>query len=110
MRKRIYNKLSSRSGETLAEVLVALLIIALSSMLLVVMMGTASGIDRQTRQREETFYKDLSNAETHTAEDGTPATGEIRIKTPDDETQTIQVTVYGGSGLTSYEKKAGDAP
>ena len=112
MRKKVFDKLSARSGETLAEVLIALLIVALSGMLLAVMVSTASAMDRQTRARDELFYKDLSHAETHTVEDGAPAgTGRIVIEIDGTDTSAaVDVSVYGGNGLTSYEKKAGDGP
>ena len=113
MWKQIHRKLRSRSGETLAEVLIALLIISLSSMLLVVMISTAGRIDMATRARDKMFYEELNLAETHTG--GTETTGTIKISGGSTD-QYIEVTVYGGNGLTSYEKKAptpvagGDTP
>ena len=103
MRKLIHKKIRSRSGETMAEVLVALLIIALSSMLLVSMISTAASIDARTRERDKTFYEDLSRAETRTAAGGAAGTGEVII-TGGSASQTIHVTIYGGNGLTSYER------
>ena len=100
MWKRIHKKLRARSGETLAEVLVALLIIALSSALLLVMINTAASIDLKTRARDKTFYEDLTGAETHT---GTAGSGEIAITVEDDSSflLKIPVTTYGGNGMTS---------
>ena len=106
MWKRIHKKLNSHSGETLAEVLIALLIIALSTMLLVSMISTASSIDIAARNRDKIFYKDLTHAETHTTEEGTEAEkGTINIISDEVElNKEIDVTFYGGNGLTSYEK------
>ena len=106
MWKRIHKKLSSRSGETLAEVLIALLIIALSTMLLVVMINTAGSIDIRIRGRDKTFYEDLTRAETHTSAEGeTEETGKVIITDADGKStdQEITVKVYGGNGLISYE-------
>ena len=111
MRKRTLEKLRSRSGETLAEVLVALLIIALSSMLLVVMYNTAASIDLRTRARDKVFYADLTRAETRPGSDAPDAgaTGStIKIVDvtggTDSLLQTFPVTTYGGNGLVSYQK------
>ena len=104
MEKRLQEKLRSRSGETLAEVLIALLIIALSTMLLVVMINTAGSIDIATRGRDKTFYDALASAETH---DGDGEHGKIKIAEGVNTLDTIDVTVYGGNGLTAYGKAGG---
>ena len=109
MWKQIHKKMRSKSGETLAEVLVAMLIIAISTMLLVVMTNTAGSIDISTRKRDKVFYEELTRAETHTVAAGeTAENGKIIIKDADGtgSDQEIDVTVYGGRGLISYEKKA----
>ena len=102
----IRRKLQSRSGETLAEVLIAMLIVALASMLLVVMITTSGSIDITARNRDTRFYEGLSNAELH--EDST-GNGKIVIKKDGVDIADFDVTLYGGSGLTSYEKAASDA-
>ena len=106
MKNQIFKKLRSHSGETLAEVLVALLIIALSSMLLLVMINTASSMDIATRNRDKTFYEDLTRAETQPEENA--ESGTIIITDENDLEQTIDVKVYGGQGLASYEKAESD--
>ena len=111
MQKKNHGKLRSQSGETLAEVLVALLIIALSGMLLAVMLSTAASMDIATRSRDKRFYEDLTRAETRSAAEGEAAGGgTIVISEITDggsvTLQEIEVTTYGGNGLTSYEKAA----
>lgn len=106
MWKTIHKKLHSHSGESLAEVLVALLIIALSSMLLVAMISTASSMDIATRNRDKIFYNDLTLAETQ--EDSGIGSGNILIidEASKDEIDKVPVTIYGGHGLISYKKSA----
>ena len=111
MWKQINKKLRSQSGESLAEVLIAMLIIAISTMMMVVMFNTAGSIDIATRNRDETFYEELTHAETHTTADGeTAENGKVIIKDMDGSTtdQEIDVTVYGGKGLASYESGGGE--
>ena len=103
MWKQIQKKLRSRSGETLVEVLIALMIIALSSMLLVVMITTAASIDMSTRSRDETFYEDLTRAETRPADDAA-GSGQIQIEIAGSTPAPLDVTVYGGNRLASYAK------
>lgn len=104
---RIHRKLRERSGETLVEVLIALLIIALSSFLLAVMVSTAGNIDMTTRNRDREFYEELTHADTRTVEEGgAPKDGNVVIAV-DGEADPIEVevNVYGGVGLASYAKK-----
>ena len=102
MCKQIHKKLRARSGETLAEVLIALLIIALSSMLLVVMINTAGSINLTTRRIDEKFYEDLTSAEIR---GGTPYdTGSIVITTETGSEQRVGIDLYGGDRMASYAK------
>ena len=104
MMKKIRSKLRARSGESLAEVLVALLIIALSSMLLAAMVQTAGGINISVRERDAAFYEELSDAEAHTGE---TAQGKVKISGQGlgpGGSISVTVSTYGGDGLTSYQK------
>ena len=111
MPKPIQNKLRSRRGESLAEVLVAMLIIALSVLLLAAMVSAAGAINMRTRARDEQFYKELSTAETFGDYLGTQGvTNKIKIQElRTDGTDGIQmdltVTAHGGDALLSYSAK-----
>lgn len=107
MPKAIQNKLRSRRGESLAEVLVAMLIIALSVLLLAVMVTTAGSINMQTRRRDEQFYKDLSAAETFGDYNGARAAAEKTVLiagtgTDYDIHVSQKVTLHGSDRLLSY--------
>ena len=95
-------KLKSTAGESLAEVLVAMLIVALATMLLVVMINASASMDAAARRYDEKFYEDLSNAETH---GGAGADGTVIIKNDAGLQKDVAVETFGGSGLTSYSKK-----
>lgn len=61
-------KLISRRGETLTEVLVAILVVSLSIVLLTGMVNASMSINAQMRKMdggEDGFYHSLANAETH---------------------------------------------
>lgn len=119
MRSALLKKLNSRRGESLAEVLISMLIIALAVLLLAVMLSTAGSLDRQTRVRDGHFYEELTAAEIYDTydEDGgaaVPSDPKIDIKIekydgtkwePDTEAgdiPPIDVDPYGGSHLLSY--------
>lgn len=53
----------TRRGETLAEVLIALLIVVLATLLLASMITASAGINFTARQKDEKFYKALSEIE-----------------------------------------------
>ena len=100
--KPILRKLRSHNGETLAEVLVALLIIVLAVMLLVSMVTTSGRIDIATRNHDEDFYDELSDAEKQ--ETPLSSGAQIVISGEGIEDITIPVDLYGGDNLTSYAK------
>ena len=111
MNHKLLKKLRARSGETLAEVLVALLVIGMASLVLAVMVTTAGRMDSSVRQRDILFAEDLEKAEqkSEVRDDA----GHITVKADggsNSVTVTYDVTFYGGHGLTSYEEKGGVAP
>lgn len=119
-------KLTSRRGETLAEVLVAMLIIALAVLLLAATVTTAGGINMRTRARDAHFYAELSAAETRAAYDETGAAAptprpyEVSIQVylpngssgwvPDGTAANVSVTLYGGDHLLTYQTTPAPAP
>ena len=111
MPKTLQNKLHSRRGESLTEVLVAMLVIALSVLLLAVMVTVAGSINAQTRRRDEQFYADLTDAETFGNYNGAApdsAARETVIITDVTETANPKllaspdVTLHGSDRLLSY--------
>ncbi len=112
-------KLHNRRGESLAEVLVAMLVIALAVLLLASMVSAAGSIDMETRTQDTRFYKELSAAEQHQPFGTVPARGyaiDIAVKEPgppDPVTNEVtwdtkkelsaNVTLYGGDHLLSYQ-------
>lgn len=115
MPKPIQNKLRSRRGESLAEVLIAMLIIALSVLMLAAMVSAAGAINMRTRARDEQFYKELSAAETFGGYLGTQVvTGKrIHIQELDEDghdktdgiKMDLKVEAHGGDALLSYSAK-----
>ena len=88
-------KLLSRRGETITEVLVSVLIVALSSAMLAMMISTAVGINTRMRAETDALYTELTAAET--GADGTSAVVSI------DGTE-VNVRISGGEKLMAYEK------
>lgn len=79
-------KLRSSRGETLTEILAAILVCAFSIMLLVGMITTSMNINRQARELDQEFYAALSNVETH-------------VFSAADDPCVVKLT--GGAGVTS---------
>ncbi len=92
----------AQRGETLAEVLVALLIVALSTMLLVTMVMTSARINIAAREKDKAFYEAVSKVEAMDADTG----GFTMLIEPEDGTapDSIPVTGYTSGGLTIYKK------
>ncbi len=102
--KNVLAKIRSRSGESLAEVLVAMLIILLAALLLMSMVSASGNIDMQVKEQDSSFYDALSRLEKKA---GAGETG--KVVTVTDETGTkieIEVKVYTQDGMRAYEKGA----
>lgn len=65
-------KLLARRGETLTEVLVAILVCGFSILLLVGMITTSMGINQRAREMDEAFFAALTQVETHVFDGGDP--------------------------------------
>lgn len=100
--RRGERKLRSRRGETLTEVLVALLVVSLSIVLLTAMVNASMSINAQLRQADsgaDGFYPALSDAETHAFDHNTDDSVTIRV-TGGPSTLTLdQVYSYTADGL-----------
>lgn len=101
------NKLKSQKGETLVELLAAILISALSVALL--MSGVAASIQmiRKSDETDDRFYQALSaaeNRETPVAE-GVASDAQVKVTESSGEV-SLQVQVYGTEELYSYGLEA----
>lgn len=81
-------KLSDQSGETLAELLVSILIGGLSTLMLLTSVNASASMNQKTLQSDETFYTELTAAERGTA--------------LPDQTITMQLT-ENGREVASFE-------
>lgn len=110
--KRAFLRLKRKAGESFSEVLVALLIVALASMLLASMYSASGAIDANVKKQDKDFYDELSAVE---AANTTDPTGPTLSTTPGEtitikgvgglfyDTITKDVTVYEvEDGLKSY--------
>lgn len=103
--RKCMTKLRSRAGETLAEILVALLIIALASILMVGMYSASTSIDKSARDQDKKLYESLSAVEGGTAT-ATKQTVTLTDTTAGvtHENVDIEVNVYEDGAFTAYRK------
>ena len=103
--KNVLAKIRSRSGESLAEVLVAMLIILLAALLLMSMVSASGNIDMQVKEQDSSFYDALSQLEQKAGTES--ATGEVTVTADGAGTPfeiKIDVKVYTQDGMRAYEK------
>ena len=96
--RQVKAKLRSSRGETLVEVLAAVLVATLSVGLLMGGVAASAGINRQADRSDEAFYETLTAAESRT---GTSASGNV-LMAEGAESISLPVLVYGGEDLWSY--------
>lgn len=107
-------KLLAHRGETLTEVLVAILVCGFSILLLVGMITTSMGINRTARELDAGadgtggFYGGLSDAETHVFETGDDACTVKFTGTgvPSEITLSARCYTADNAGLTVYGEVA----
>lgn len=97
-------KLRNNRGETLVEVMAAILISALSVALLFSCVTASFDMDKDAKELDKKHYEALTAAEART---GTPIQGEVKITNPGNGAEaTSKIEIYGGAGMYSY-KRAG---
>ena len=95
---KLIRKLKSRKGESLAEVLVAVLIVALSAAAFLSMVTASAGINRTTERKDTEFYKTMSKLEAGTADTtGTSETSETSETSDTTETTADKTAPVNGT-------------
>lgn len=97
-------KLSQNRGETLVEVLAAVLIASLAITLLFGGIMASVNLNRSAKTSDETFYADLSAAERQTDDEDKVSSIIVTVKDSDGNGPELTVTVYGGEAVRSYAK------
>lgn len=106
-------KLHGNKGETVVEVLVSVLICALSVALLFGGIMASARINEGAEEDDVKFYEGFSAAEGQSTPLDTGAVEIILKSAPPPEpqpSQRVDVDIYGGSELFSYAEKAGVGP
>ena len=99
------NKLRNRKGESLIEMLVAILIFTLASVVLYSMITTATDMNAQARQKDDSNQEQMVALEMRS---GTPKNGTVSIKVTsvNGTVKTmgpVRVLLYGeANGLYAY--------
>lgn len=101
MFKKIQQKIKDPKGETLVELLVAILISALSVAMLVAGISVSSKMNASTKIRDEKFYEEINLVEQKQASDS--KTGTIKIQCGEKEGE-FTVKIYGKE-ICSYKKE-----
>ena len=102
-------KLRSSRGETLTEILAAILVCGFSIMLLVGMITTSMRINTTAREMDGVFYEALSDVETHAfAATDDPCAVKFSQNGPGSTLPTLSLGVrsYTQNGLTVYGEVA----
>ncbi len=120
MIKTIKKQHWNRRGETLAEILVALLIIALSAAMFATMYFATMNIDLAAQKQDKQFYESVEKLEKmiENAEDSTEDVTVHYHPTSGEGGSDVQVEFFTHDGMSAYGEKptatpdpgAGDTP
>jgi hypothetical protein len=91
-------KLKNKKGETIVELLAAILVGTLSVALLAAGIAAAGNIEKQSDQADTQFYQSLNAAEAKTD----PVRTTTATVKEGARTVSIPIRVYGGDGAWSY--------
>ena len=106
-------KLKEQRGETLTEVLAAVLVSAISVALLFGGVMASASEENQARKWDTAYYAALSAAEGRTQMATPPAGGfQLKVTTtaPGVQPQNVDIQVYGQKGAWSYARAEGTGP
>lgn len=101
-------KLRNNRGETLVEVMAAILISALSVALLFSCVTASFDMDKDAKELDKNHYKYLSAAETKdgaSSEGGAAKPGKLTIQNTAGPNGQVDILLYGGGGMWSYGLK-----
>lgn len=113
MRKRICEKLRSRTGESIAETLIAVLVIAVAAMLLAGMISATNNMVRQSNDKMNEYYKENAKleiiAKTTTSTDTIQIsakvvneTSDIAFSIPGVPVTYVENTTFGSNPVIAY--------
>lgn len=97
----LIKKIKSKSGETLVEIIVAILIVAFGCVLIGTLFTSSFNMNITAKQRDDAYYSDLNDM---TASGEVIAQGQITITDDKGTTIVVEVDEYGSEYLTSYRK------
>ena len=101
--RTLARKLRSRRGESLVEVLAAVLICALSVLLLASAAVAVGNINRAASDNDEAYYEALNNAE---ARDTLAGSAELTVSAAGGDSVSVDVSLYGEEGIYSFAAEA----
>lgn len=104
MIKQIIKKLNNVLGESLVEVLIAVLTVALSSVLLVAGISAASKLNNQARIMDEDFVQSSKSAQLR---EGEGTSGSVSFEVGGDGGTPVEVNYFGTGSLVSYTGEGG---
>ena len=94
-------KLKDSRGETLVELLAAILIAALSVALLFTCCMASVEMGRESQAADERYYVNLSAAEARTE---VKVTEKVKVE-GNSESVEVDINLYGGDGMYSYQRE-----
>lgn len=104
--RKLRNKLRSKKGETLVEILIAILVVAFGCMIVAIMFTSSMNLNFFAAKKDKEFYQAMSDIEQLTqSEEQTTKTGTVEIKGDEDDSTTVDVNVYGDDSNVAYKGK-----
>ena len=99
------NKLKSKSGETIAEVLVASLVVALAVVLFAMMVSASFRIINTSERAMKDFYTAESDFESSISQsEGEPGTFIGNNLAYAGDLSSVPITIYSIEGISAYKK------
>lgn len=101
---KLFKKLSSHKGESFAEILIAIVIVALGCVVIATLYTSAMSMNLRASQQDDQYYESLSQMEQMF--DGTSdVTGKAVITETDSGTKLkVTIQIYGDDSNSAYRR------
>ena len=99
---KVKKKLRAENGETLIEILIALVVITLATLMFGSMVSASWKLNSNTREKDRVFYESLSKIEEATATDA-PGTVKFKFTSGVSGEETANVKLYKDGNLGKYK-------
>ena len=101
---KTFRKLKSKRGESLIEILIAVLIIALGCMLVATLYTASMNLNIQASRDDDAFYSSASEMEQFLTGGGASTSGKATVTDENNKSYDFTIDIFGNGESAGYKR------